>query len=144
MSSRAGPAGVRRSRAGTPVPNVEAADRLHGHAAQERRGGKTAVEVRVAHDRGRFHHVPDRVPGGRPVRSGRVHPRDIVAEDGREPSPPARQRRRRRRQRERRETPAHALLQVPDQQFETKLTRRIVSTVSSKCTFFKKNYFVTL
>lgn len=124
-----GPTGVRRPGTGNPVPDVEAVDGFHGHVAQERRGGETAVQVHIAHDRGRFHHVPDRVPGRGPVRSGRVHARDIVAQVGRkrppQPSPapaPARQRQRH----PRRKTPAHPLLQILDKQFETKLILHII------------------
>jgi len=100
-----GPVGVLRPRTRNPIQNVEAADGLHGHVAQKRSGRETAVQVHIAHDRGRFHNVPDRFPGGGPIWSRRVHARDNVAQvaDEREQSPPqpspspARQRQRWRR-----------------------------------------------
>lgn len=105
-----GPAGVFRSRTRNSIQDVKASDRFHGHVAQKRRGRETAVEIHIAHDRGRFHNVLDRISGRRPIRFGRVYQRNIISQTRRrEPPPPSQQ-----RQRKRGKTPSHALLQILD------------------------------
>lgn len=73
-----GSIGICGPRTRNPISNVKTVDRLHGYVAQKRCGGEAAVEIHIAHHRGRFHNVSDRVPGRGPIRSGRVHQGNIV------------------------------------------------------------------